>query len=406
MRKGKNKRRGRKISLLLWLFGYHIIEIPRAFFEDFLNLCLRYGFNYFDIKIDEEKRVAYIKVATIEIKNILTACRIWQIRIKIVSKHGAPEKILEYKGRFGIPIGFVFAALLFALAQSVIWRIDVTGNQNLTSEQVITILNENGLSVGSFIPSLKTDYIEQKIMINDDNVAWMSIKVFGTVARVEIKEVIDTEIKEKHTTPANLVSLFDAQIVGMEVYSGFLSVKEGDFVRKGELLVSGVYKEGKAPLRFSRASGVVLGRITYTLEIEIPLIQTKKVYTGEKINKKTLIFFGKPINFFLNYRNLPISYDIINYVYTFNPFSLGELPISLSVNEYLAYETKEVEISENEAIEQAYEKLRELIDSELPDAQILRKKLSGEFVDGKYVLKCTVVAICNIAKQVDFQVVN
>lgn len=406
MRKEKNKGGARKTSLLLWLFGYHVIEIPRAFFEDFLNLCLRYGFNYFDIKIDEEKRTAQLKVSSIEIKNILTACRIWQIRVKTVSRHGAPEKMLKYKGRYGILVGFIFAILLFALSQSVIWRIDVMGNDNLTQEQVISILNENGLNVGSFIPSLKMDYIEQKIMINNDEIAWMSIKVFGTVARVEIKEVIDTEIKEKNTAPANLVSRFDAQIVGMEVYSGFISVKEGDFVRAGELLVSGVYKEGKAPLRFSRASGVVFGRITHTFEIEIPLIQSKKVYTGEKIEKKTLIFFGKPINFFLNYRNLPTSYDIINYVYTFDPFSLGELPVSLSVNEYLAYETKEMEISEEEAIELAYEELRACIDKEIPDAQILKKSLFGEFVDGKYVLKCTVIAVCNIARQVEFEVVN
>ena len=407
-RKSKEKtlHSDRKTSILLWLLGYHIIEIPRAFFEDFLNLCLKYGFNYFDIKLYEEKRVAYIKVASLEIKNILTACRMWQIRVKIVSRYGLYARMLKYKGRVGLFVGFLFAISIFVLAQSVIWRIDITGNYNLSTEHIIDDLKESGLSVGSFISSIDTDFVEQTIMINDNKIAWMSIKIFGTVARVEVREVIDTEINEKNITPANLISTFDAQIVGMEVYSGFLSVKEGDFVRKGDLLVSGVYKEGKAPLRFSRASGRILGRITQTFEIEIPLIQSKKVYTGEKIEKKTLIFFGNPINFFLNYRNLPTSYDIINYVYTFNPFSLGELPISLSVNEYLAYEEKEVEITENEAIEQAYEKLRELIDNELPDAQILRKNLSGEFADGKYILKCTVVAVCNIARQVEFEVVN
>ena len=126
--------------------------------------------------------------------------------------------------------------------------------------------------------------------------------------------------------------------------------------------------------------------------------------TGETISKKSLIFFGKTINFFSNYRNLPTSYDIINYVYTFDPFSLGELPISLSVNEYYGYELLEVEISEEEAMEMAYDELRKRIDEELPEAQILKKSLYGEIVDGKYVLRCTVTAICNIAKQVEFEV--
>ena len=160
------------------------------------------------------------------------------------------------------------------------------------------------------------------------------------------------------------------------------------------------------PLRYTRACGSILGRVTQTFEIEIPLVQTKKAPTGEKITKKTLNFFGKKINFFINYRNLPTSYDIINYIYILNPFSLGELPISLSVNEYYGYEMVEMEISEEEDIEQAYEELRKRMDEELPEAQILKKTLHGEIVDGKYVLKCTVTAVCNIAKQVEFEVLD
>ena len=98
--------------------------------------------------------------------------------------------------------------------------------------------------------------------------------------------------------------------------------------------------------------------------------------------------------------------DIINYVYIFNPLNLGELPISLSVDTYLPYEYREVEINEDDAIEQAYVILRQKMDEELPDAQIMKKSLSGEFVDGKYILKCTVVAVCDIARQVDFKVVD
>ena len=175
-------------------------------------------------------------------------------------------------------------------------------------------------------------------------------------------------------------------------------------MRSGDLLVSGIYESEKAPLRYTCAFGSVYGRVTQTFEIEIPLIQTKKVPTGEKITKKTLIFFGKPIKFFTNYRNLPTTYDIINYVYAFNPFSLGELPISLSVDEYYPYEMLEVEISEEEAIDEAYEKMRQKIDATMPESQVLKKTLRGEIVDGKYVLKCTVTAICNIAKQIEFEV--
>ncbi len=396
----------KRASFISWIFGYYVLEIPRAYLEDFLNVCLRYGFTYYEIKIDDETKRAYLRVPSVEKNRILTACRVWQIRVKVKSRHGLAQYLSRYRGRWGLLVGGLLSLALFFLSQSVIWRIDVIGNERLSSEQIIACLAEHGMSVGDFIGKLNTDSIEQRVMIDNDDVAWMSINISGTVASVEIREVIDTEIKEKNTHPANIVALYDAQIVSLEVYSGFMSVKEGDFVRAGELLVSGVYKTEKAPVRYSRAFARVWGRVSHTIEVEIPIKQTKKVPTGEKITKKTLVFFGKPINFFLNYRNLPSSYDIINYVYTFDPFSLGELPISLSVDEYVGYEMCEVEISESEAMEQAYEELRKRIDAELPDAQILKKTLHGEFANGKYILRCDIIAICDIAKQVEFDVMR
>ncbi|MBR2381176.1 MAG: sporulation protein YqfD [Clostridia bacterium] len=396
----------KRVSFLLRLLGYCVIEIPIFAKENFLNLCMRYGFNYYKISIDEKSKKVHITLSATQYKRVLTACRIWEIRAKTVSRGGLPQMILRYRKRWGIAVGLVLSVLLFFALQSVVWRIDITGNERLSEERITESLLQNGLYVGGRISKLDTDYIEHRIMINDDDIAWISIKIVGTVARVEVKEVIDTEIIEEGSKPANLVSRFDAQIVSLEVLSGFINVKEGDFVRAGELLVSGIYESEKAPIRYSRASGKIFGRVTKEFVVEIPLVQEKKVLNGEKITKKTLNFFGKSIKFFINYRNLPTSYDIINYIYVLNPFSLGELPISLSVDEYYGYEMVEAEISEEEAINQAYELLRARIDEVLPEAQILKKSLQGEIVDGKYVLKCTVTAICDIAKQVEFEVVT
>ena len=406
MRKKKVGVERRRVSMLNRIFGYYVLSIPRSSCEDFLNLCLRYGFEYYDLKIDQEEQRVSFCVRSFEYRRLLTACRIWQIRVKKVDFYGLPALVLRYRGRWGILFGAILSLALFFISQSVIWRIDVIGNDRLTNEQIIDVLAENGLAVGNKISNINTDSIEQRVMINDDDVAWIAINISGTVARVEVREVIDTEIKDKNTKPANIVSMYDAQIVSLEVYSGFVCVKEGDFVRQGQLIVSGIYKTGKAPIRYLRASGRVLARVVRTFEVEIPLIQQKKVPTGEQFEQKILNFFGKSIKLFTNYRNLPSSCDIINYLYTVNPLSLGELPISVETVTYLPYTIQDIEISESEAMEQAYALLQEKINSEMPSAQILRKKLQGDIVDGKYVLRCEIVAICDIAKQIEFDVLE
>ncbi len=393
-------------SLLAWVLGYYELVMPRTCCETFLNMCMRYGFLYYSIEFDDEREKVCFVLPASQRGRVLSACRVWRIGVRVGGKYGLIARLSRYRGRWGLALGLVLSLILFFASQSVIWRIDITGNETLTREDVIECLLENGMGVGDVISRVDTNSVEQRVMINNDSISYVSINIIGTVATVEIRETIDTEIKEDNKKPANLVSRFDAQIISIEAYSGFVCVKEEDFVRAGELLVSGIYASEKAPIRYTRASGKIFGRVNASFDVEIPLNQVKKVPTGEKIEKKTLIFFGKSIKLFTNYRNLPPSCDIMNYEYALDPFSLGELPILLKVEEYLPYEMSEITITESEAIDQAYAELRRLIDVELPESQILKESLYGEFREGKYVLHCDLTVICDIARQIEFEILQ
>ena len=64
-----------------FLLGYCTLSMPREFCEVFLNLCHRYGFSYYDIKIDDENKKVFVNVPLHERKNILTACRVRKIKV-------------------------------------------------------------------------------------------------------------------------------------------------------------------------------------------------------------------------------------------------------------------------------------------------------------------------------------
>ncbi len=390
----------------LWLLGYCVLRLPRSELESFLNLCLRYGFAYGGMETLHSENAVLVRVPMATAQRVLCACRAWQIRARAVARGGLPHTAMGYLKRGGLVVGLVLSVLLFVLAQSVVWRIDIVGNESLTDAAVLESLESAGLKIGARLGKLQTDIIEQRVMIKDDRIAWISVNLLGTVASVEVRESALAPSKDISGNPANLVALYDGEVVGVEIFSGFSAVSVGTQVKRGELLVSGIYKSERAPMRYTRASGKVFALVVRSFEVEIPLTELQKVPSGDKIAKKTLIFFGNSIKLFSNYRNLPASCDIINYLYTLDPFSLGSLPIAISVDEYLPYEMREVQLDEAEAIDRAYRALRELIDEQLPEAQILKKSLSGELVDGKYVLRCDVSAVCNIAKQVEFEIVS
>ena len=84
--------------------------------------------------------------------------------------------------------------------------------------------------------------------------------------------------------------------------------------------------EGEA-LRLVRSSGSVFALCEQDFCISVPMKYDKKVYTGRKKIKKSLIFFEKEVKFFGNSRNLYASCDkidvgVINMVEEYSLFSL------------------------------------------------------------------------------------
>ena len=72
----------KKKTLLSHILGYYVLVLPRVALEEFLYLCMRYGFNYYGIRIDNEQKKVFIDVPSYQFKRIMTACSVWQIRVK------------------------------------------------------------------------------------------------------------------------------------------------------------------------------------------------------------------------------------------------------------------------------------------------------------------------------------
>ncbi len=385
-----------------WLSGYYIISIPLEKCTLFLNLCMRYGFVYYDFKICDGR--AYFTCSSFRAGRLLSACEAYGIESKTESARGLFAVLYRYRMRAGLFVGFILAVAVITLSRGVLWSINVSGNERLSEADVIAELQKNGFSVSGKLRSFDIDEIENRVLISSDDISWIAINMSGTVANVEIRETLETKREEVSRKPANLVAKYDGEIVEVQAYTGFVCVKAGDTVRSGDLLVSGLYDSKIYPYRYTRASGKIFAKTMHTFCIEIPLEIEEKVYSEDTKQKKTLNFFGKSIKLFINYGKSDTSCDIMNYEYHLDPFGLGRLPVSISTVEERPYVIEKREIGENEACELAFSSLEEKISAELGSAQLLKKTISTEIKDGKYILNCTVWCIEDIAQISEFEI--
>lgn len=277
----------------------------------------------------------------------------------------------RYQKRKGLLIGFFLATALLIISSFFVWDIRIEGADAIHESVILNALENRGLYFGAFIPSVDTETTEQALILDVEGLSFVSINLRGTVARVEVRErENETEIIDR-STPSNLIAAADGQIEALQITGGVATVKIGETVKKGDILVSGIIDSTALGYRLVRARGEVLARTTKTYQAEISYETTEKVYTGRFFSKKTVKFFSKTIKLFGKDSISHSSCDKIESEKRIYLFGLIALPIFITETHYAEYEFCPKTLTYEEALLLAQKQLLALRENELSDAEIL-----------------------------------
>lgn len=306
----------------------------------------------------------------------------------------------RYRLRFGMFVGALFFTVCVALSSLFVWDINVSGNVKITESEVIEYLDAYGFRLGAFIPRLDKTDICRRIMLENKDISFIAINMKGTVANVEIHERENDEGKVGTSEPSNLVSKYDAQIERLEVTGGVAQVKYLQVVKKGDLLVSGIIDSNAIGYRLVRARGKVLGRVSLTYDSFVPLEYSKKSFTGEQTEQKTIKIFSKIINIFKNNDIRYEKYDTITEEKRLYLFGTVKLPVFVTTKRYAEYEEIPSELSKNEAYLAALEDIKRQSADILSDAEILSRDTYLSIEDGILHLKVDIDCIIDITEEI------
>ena len=382
-------------KIILFILGYKRFSADERYAAEIMNICMRHGYVYRD-SVFEDGRIC-ITVSLRTAKKLLASSAERGIELREEMETGVPRIFYRYRHRYGIAVGALLSALIIVFSSRVIWDIRVEGNRELSDDEVIAELNASGLSLGKVRSKLDTDTIQNRVMISSDRISWISVNIIGTVAEVEIRESELKEESEDHAA-ANIVAARDGEIALFEDVRGNILLDIGDRVRKGELIVSGLYDDSGKGIRYTRARGKVFARTNREIFVEIPLKYDKKVYTGRVFTEKYLIFFEKEIKFYGNSGNSYDSCDTIDTVEYFDVMSMGELPIGIRTVKYMEYTYESANRSEEEATELARYKLRCQLSPIVSEAELLKNHTELITTDVSVILRCEIECIENIAE--------
>lgn len=391
--------------LTYYFTGYKILSLPMTYAAAFLELCRSQGLVYDCFTACDECHVT-LRMRFSMAKRAEKACTANGIPLEIIKETGLPRLLGRLLAHPGLCLGALVAVALLWTSSRFVWDVRVTGNALLSEREVEATLRDCGFGVGSYLGTFKADRVENKALITNKSLAWISVNMKGNVAYVQIREAAHAPESEPEA-PANLVAETGGQIVRVELVRGNVLVVAGQWVGKGDLLVSGLYDSEQVGFRYTHAEGRVYARVVEQITVEIPLVYEKKVYQTQEDAiscEKTLIFFENHIKFSKKTGNIGGSCDTIKRVSA--PFSQWgvDFPIAFMTEWYLPYEIVEEKRTYSEAEALAYLTLAQRI-GELPgEVEVLSKTISTIHGEDVYILNCTLECIRDIAKEQSFSV--
>lgn len=290
------------------------------------------------LNIEKTEKEAIIKVSEEDYKKIKSIKTIYTI--KIVKAYGI-AKIKQFIKKYLL---FLIMLLLgtgvFYCLTNIVFDIEVIHDNKELRELILNELEKEGISKYHLVVSYnKKEKIKETILKKyHDKIDWLEIERQGTKYEIKVEErkqrsdIVDD-------TPRDIVAKKNGIIKKITASSGEIIAKKDQYVKAGDILISGTLHNKENVVGTVKADGSIYAETWYTVTIELPYHYHEEIKTTRKQKILQLTWFSKKINLFNfnKYKNstyenrhllknqyLPISVaileenevNIVDYIYT------------------------------------------------------------------------------------------
>lgn len=291
----------------------------------------------------------------------------------IVKYYGKKNIVNIYENNKYVLLSLIISFMLLFLLCNTIFDIKINSDDKDIVNIINDSLSDNGIDVYKRKVSFdKLNSIKNKILEdNKDTLEWIEIREKGCIYYIDVTPRVKSNNNVDNSLPSDIVAEKDGVIKHIVVHRGSKVIDNGDYVKKGDILISGNIIKNENVIDKVHSEGVIYAETWKTVNISIPFKRIDYVYK-KTINHYYLDIFGHKFT-------ISGKYDSDN---TINKKSIvldkPYLFFKLYKEEKKIYDYNEVILNKEEAYNEA---LNRSID-------VINKKLSSdEYIISKKVLK-------------------
>ncbi len=302
--------------------------------------------------------------------------------INIISYLGLTKikkDIVNYKYiLFFITISFMTIYFL----SNLIFRIDIITNDNKMKKKINDYLYQNDIRMFHFKKSYqKLKKIKEGILHKYKNeIDWIEIESVGSKYIIRFEPRLESHLK-KEVKYQSIIAKKNAIIYKMNVKNGQIVKNRFDYVKKGDVIVSGYIYLNDKITNTVEAMGDIYGETWYKVKCRYPLKYKNIIKTNKSKNVFTINFLNKEIELFNfnKYKNYEKKNNTLlkNYL----------LPIAINYQSQheviLDYENNSYDEALKKAIKTAFDKITKKFtkDEYIKNVKILKTSKEKNYVN-------------------------
>lgn len=264
--------------------------------------------------------------------------------ITVADESGAVPFLRRAKSRIGLAAGTLLVCVMLVLQQNIISEIEIAGNYGTDEKELRTALRDAGLYEGGSA-HIDNDSVENEILAGFDNIRWIGIERQGSYALVSVVEG-DLEDATGDDAIHDVVAAKDGYIERVIARDGHVLVQQGEYVRKGQVIIScfvplqnTTYDTSRdTAARVADAGGIAEAKVIYRLRAEFPAGKYTEKDMKSIINDRIREYIRENIPEYIKMHNKDLKFEQEENIIVCN--------VTLEVSENIA-EQKENKLAEN-----------------------------------------------------------
>lgn len=317
----------------------------------------------------------------------------YSLDVKLNEVNSLRRILTLYKKRLSFLAGLFICGLLIYIESLYVWRIDVDGCNDLTPEEVISVMENKYPCYGKKKKDIDLEALKNVIEDNFEGVCWVSCSISGTHLTVNLRESADVFNRSKPTDPCNVVAAMDCTIYSIVTSAGTPVVMTGDDVKKGDILISGAVNilnddSEVVETKMVPADGEVFGVCDIPYSDSVDSNQCIKVPKNRELSGIKIRLGTKIISPY-NKKAKKTDSDLEQEEYCLH-FGNFYLPVSVTIEHYQYYDLKNEQLDESAVKQRLQEHIQTYIGKmQEKGVQIVQKNViitngnAGMKADGK-----------------------